>query len=570
MVNRHHAYRLLQCLTVTIRPLRVEELAEILALDFDNTKDGVPQLKENWRMKDQQEAVLSTCSSLIAVVKSDSHLVVQFSHFSVKEFLTSDRLATSRPEVSQFYILPESAHTVIVKACLGILLRSDDGVGDVKTRSSSLGGYAARHWAEHARFEKVSTHVEDGVRCLFDPAQPYFNAWHNLYDLDRQWNTFTGYGANPRGSPLYYASFCGLYNLAAHLVAEHPTHVNAKLGRCISPLAAALYNRHFDIAELLCQRGADVDIKSDINRTPLHAALVDGYVDIAEWLLAHGVDVMSPLDGAGRTPLHVASGDGPVGSVQLLIKHGADVNAQDSDYSTPLHLATSSRSFEIMKLLLEHGANVDTRDRTRRTPLHLASFDMFSLSPERSPEIVRLLIKHGANINAQNPTKSTSLHLASLSKSTETMQILLENGADVNAQSWYRRTPLHLVSCLTRGAEAARLLIKHGADVNAEDKDHKTPLHHASFIGGEETVKLLIEQGADVNAHDKGYLTPLHLTVSSPFPSDTNIGAVHLLLSHGANVDEEDGRGQTPFQLASSNGLSEIATLLSNHRMRDT
>ena len=137
MVNRHHAYRLLQCLTVAIRPLRVEELAEILALDFDNTKDGVPQLKENWRMKDQQEAVLSTCSSLIAVVKSDSHLVVQFSHFSVKEFLTSDRLATSRPEVSHFYILPESAHTVIVKACLGILLRSDDGVGDVKTRSTS-------------------------------------------------------------------------------------------------------------------------------------------------------------------------------------------------------------------------------------------------------------------------------------------------------------------------------------------------------------------------------------------------------------------------------------------------
>ena len=85
--NRHHAYRLLQCLTVAVRPLRVEELAEILALDFDNSKDGIPQLKEDWRSKDQQEAVLSTCSSLIAVVDTGYQHVVQFSHFSVTAVL---------------------------------------------------------------------------------------------------------------------------------------------------------------------------------------------------------------------------------------------------------------------------------------------------------------------------------------------------------------------------------------------------------------------------------------------------------------------------------------------------
>ena len=32
--NRDHALHLLQCLTVAIRPLRVEELAEVLAVDF--------------------------------------------------------------------------------------------------------------------------------------------------------------------------------------------------------------------------------------------------------------------------------------------------------------------------------------------------------------------------------------------------------------------------------------------------------------------------------------------------------------------------------------------------------
>ena len=95
--NGFYAFRLLQCLTVAKCPLAVEELAEILALDF-GAEEGLPELRENWRSKDQQDAVLSMCSSLIVVVPDDDRHIVQFSHFSVKEFLTSDRLATSSLE----------------------------------------------------------------------------------------------------------------------------------------------------------------------------------------------------------------------------------------------------------------------------------------------------------------------------------------------------------------------------------------------------------------------------------------------------------------------------------------
>ena len=44
--NPDQAYRLLQCLTVATRPLGVDELAEILALDFDGGEDGIPELKD--------------------------------------------------------------------------------------------------------------------------------------------------------------------------------------------------------------------------------------------------------------------------------------------------------------------------------------------------------------------------------------------------------------------------------------------------------------------------------------------------------------------------------------------
>ncbi|KAF8496242.1 hypothetical protein F5888DRAFT_1635180 [Russula emetica] len=98
-----HAHRLLQCLTAAVRPLAVEELAEVLAIDFD-VAGGIPKLNRDFRWADQEQAVLSACSSLIVIVSDENSRRVQFSHFSVKEFLSSDRLATSEMAALRFTI----------------------------------------------------------------------------------------------------------------------------------------------------------------------------------------------------------------------------------------------------------------------------------------------------------------------------------------------------------------------------------------------------------------------------------------------------------------------------------
>jgi len=85
--NREHARRLLQCLVVAVRPLGQEELSEIIAFDFNDVEE-IPKLNPSWRWEDQEQALLSSCSSLIAIVDANDTRVVQFSHFSVKEFLT--------------------------------------------------------------------------------------------------------------------------------------------------------------------------------------------------------------------------------------------------------------------------------------------------------------------------------------------------------------------------------------------------------------------------------------------------------------------------------------------------
>jgi hypothetical protein len=157
--NRDHARRLLECLVAAIRPLRVEELAEVLAIDFN--AEGVPELNASWRWEDQERALLTSCSSLIAIVDTGPSRVVQFSHFSVKEYLTSERLATSSQDISRYHITFETAHTNLAQVCVSILLQLDDhDEQDDVGKNAPLAVYAAEYWVRHAQFEGVTSRIK--------------------------------------------------------------------------------------------------------------------------------------------------------------------------------------------------------------------------------------------------------------------------------------------------------------------------------------------------------------------------------------------------------------------------
>jgi hypothetical protein len=136
------------------------------------------QINADWRWKDPEAAVLSACSSLVAVVIDDGSRVVQFSHFSVEEFLTSDRLANSTEEVSRFHIPIEPCHAILARACLGVLLHLDDCTDQASIKEKiPLLQYAAEYWYQHAAFGKVESHIQGAMDRFFDLDKPHFSAW---------------------------------------------------------------------------------------------------------------------------------------------------------------------------------------------------------------------------------------------------------------------------------------------------------------------------------------------------------------------------------------------------------
>ena len=436
--NREHAHRLLQCLTVALRPLRVDELAEVLAIDFNApTHGGIPQLNPNWRWADHHQAVLSTCSSLIAIVDDGDFQVVQFSHFSVKEYLTSDRLAYSSRDVSRYHVLLEPAHTILAQACLGVLLRLDDSVNEDNASDIPLVRYGAEHWFDHARFESVTSRIYDAMEYFFDVDKPHWTAWCQMKMVNEFWSEFSPDDAANDGSPLYYASLEGFYDLAEHLVGKHPEHINARGGRMVAPLVASLHSGHFKVAELLHQYGADVDVRGEYENTPLRVACAHGYMVIAEWLLNHGADVDAQgCNGYG--PLHRAASEGRLRICQMLIEHNADIHNRAKFGDTPLKSAaslfnkrTAHNQVDIMQLLLDHGADPNARDNYGSTPLHCSSWNQYEDygSTSGTVEGTRLLLKHGAIIDAEDNKGRTPLQLALVYGRNDIAECLIEHGA---------------------------------------------------------------------------------------------------------------------------------------------
>jgi hypothetical protein len=156
--NWEYAYRLFQCVAAASRPLHVEELAEFLAFDFE--AGSTPTFLADWRPEDPAHTVLSMCSSLLAIVKvHDGAPVVQFAHFSVKEYLTSARLSKATGSICRFHVSMTPAHTIVAQACLGVLLCLDENITQDSLENFPLAEYAAKHWVGHTQFENVSPNM---------------------------------------------------------------------------------------------------------------------------------------------------------------------------------------------------------------------------------------------------------------------------------------------------------------------------------------------------------------------------------------------------------------------------
>jgi ankyrin repeat protein len=151
---------------------------------------------------------------------------------------------------------------------------------------------------------------------------------------------------------LFEASAAGKFDVVAHLVYTHPEAINFYAEDGFTPLGLACYFGRYEIAHYLVSKGADVNMPSNngFRVYPIHSAAAGNYTNIAKMLIENNAQV-NVKQQAGVTALHSAAQNGNIDLLILLLEHGADINIRMEGGKLPADLAREKGFAEIAEVL---------------------------------------------------------------------------------------------------------------------------------------------------------------------------------------------------------------------------
>ena len=376
------------------------------------------------------------------------------------------------------------------------------------------------------------------------------------------------------------------------------------LMRTAAPIQDALIHNRADVAEFILTKppaalSAVLSALDDLGRTPLEVALSLDDLTNAKLLLSKGADVNAMASGGDAPLIHSAcyagalhdprKSDLTIQKMSLLLEYKASVDAMNKRGESALDVALFNGGPSVVGLLLRNhakskmstceggcllhaastlgradvletalgclsviGVNLNQQDKNRDTPLHIAA-------SKGDAALVAPLLKSKANTELQNEDGSTPLGIAVRQGDLPLTSLLLDAGADRNAE-WIRGadvTPL-IVLAAEMSNEVTKALVNAGADLNRADSVGRTALEIAVFRRELELAELLVRKGAKPTTRkDPNGNTSLHVAVTNQ-----DEGLVRLLVTHRAELSEQNRQGQTPLIIGAETGQEGVVELL--------
>lgn len=537
--HTQHVHKILRWLTFSARPLELEELAEVVAIDVEET----PKFDPERRFTDIQD-ILEPCSSLISTVGNTCRIpklvyldengvqqgtdnesdpvYVRLAHFTVKEFLLSQRI---RQGTGRIYGLEEiNSNRMIAEDCLAYLLHITplEPLDSAYIGSYPLARYAASNWYEHTCMAVFSNGRTNAlIMELFGPKKiAALNNWIRLYNFEILCpEPCVNSGDNAH--PLYFSSLLGLTWTVSWLT-ERGADVNARCGKHGNALCAATWGGHQQVVRLLLSKGASVNQLGGHYGNALQTASWLGDGNLIRLFCEYGADVN--IRGlVGKTALHEAVEAGHKDSVEMLLSQGVDADLPDSYGDTALIQAARYDRLEIARCLMEAGADVNIQNISGTSAL-------LEAAGKDNADIIRLLLKHGANLYLQTGTGEVALSKATRAGHDTVMRQLLMHEA-VTGLDIQRRM-----------CEVKRVLFQ----------DYKV------------LVEFLLEEMSKPRYTDIKCNTAPHDVVA-----EGRFAIIEVLLKHKANLQGVDKQGGKCSHDATEGGSNRTSTLLLDKRNID-
>jgi len=233
----------------------------------------------------------------------------------------------------------------------------------------------------------------------------------------------------------------------------------------LTPLFSACVSNQIEVARLLVNRGADVELTTPEGRlTALHVACIAGNYGMVCLLIFVGRATVDCMTDDGGTPLSIASSDGHLSIARLLIDRGADVNRTYENGFTALHLASKNGHAKVARLLIDRGAEINAATADGET-------SFFAACEENHYDVVELLMQKGAITNKAAEGGILPLEIA-LSNGHYAVAELLRPGIVGALEDLYARPGI----C---GSNDGQLLAEH---IERSGDDSQLSAEHAAAL----------------------------------------------------------------------------------------
>ncbi|XP_048239781.1 serine/threonine-protein phosphatase 6 regulatory ankyrin repeat subunit A-like isoform X1 [Haliotis rufescens] len=330
-------------------------------------------------------------------------------------------------------------------------------------------------------------------------------------------------------------------------------HIDARGGNDMTAIMYACYLGHKELAQILLQRQADLELLDEEGDNCLHLACRGGSIAIVQLLLDKNMDINKHGEHA-RTPLMYASYNGHGDLVRLLLKYGAKAEPDLSSIEqkdTCLHLACVKGETGVVRILLDQGAmGIEVIGGRERTPL------MYACRHGRL-ETAKELVDRNARPNVLDEGNMNCLHLAAMKGHIPTAEWLLglNVGLTVDSVNSVGRTPL-MYAMKNGQAEMVDFFIANGAKIAIKDHKKFTCLHMAAMSGMWHLLEVCLQNGLDVNSLTEPGWTPVMGACKGG-----QIDLVKGLVARGANVNLGGG---CLYAACTQNCLEMVKYIVSN------
>ena len=387
----------LRWVAIARRPLTVDELAMICALDSKEREDNKLPRKD---LLNEFKDVYKCCEPLVYVGTGNNF--INLVHQSAKDYLLGTYLQ-GNVGLSQYHVVQDKTNLLIFGTCLRYLsldefepnmfcYRDVDDPNRIhinypreKCADYPFLKYVYDEWLEHVRAADTAVTTGDEFWEHDLKKLPEMRDWllikaaHGGQAGIVQW--LLDGGAEPNSydmtyrSALFYAASKGHEAVVRLLLSRKDVMIGDTDWKNRTPLYDTAKHGHEAVAKLLLSReDVEANIQDLYGQTPLSLAARGGHEAIVELLLSRE-DVEADIhNNRGQTPLSLAAREGHEGVVKLLLsREDVEADVQNSFGQTPLSLAAERGREAIVKLLLSRGdVALDTRDRDGLTPLDWA------------------------------------------------------------------------------------------------------------------------------------------------------------------------------------------------------